>query len=180
MSDLDIALPTQSDIDRDRHRELKTSATKPVLIMSSDYWFPMSAYVRQFRQCYIRAEHGRKCGDNRWNRFAMCFRSKVISTSGFHFRFRVRHLSFGCRPPRHARAISEYRCGWYNVMYMRRYTRYIPVQNSDIPSPWNCTHVSAYPRSDRIPFPVTSYEILTSLCCSLCGTGCSRNMFYPT
>jgi len=22
-----------------------------------------------------------------WNRFAICFRSKVISTSGFHYRF---------------------------------------------------------------------------------------------
>ena len=45
MSDLDIALPTQSDIDRDRHRELKTSATKAELIMSSDCGFPTSADV---------------------------------------------------------------------------------------------------------------------------------------
>jgi len=34
---------------------------------------------------------------SRWNRFAICFRSKVISTSGFHFRFRDRHLNFRCR-----------------------------------------------------------------------------------
>jgi len=27
--------------------------------------------------------HGRKCGGSHWNRFAICFRSKVISTSGF-------------------------------------------------------------------------------------------------
>ena len=32
------------------------------------------------------------------NRFAICFRSKVISTSGFHFRFRGGHLPFPCRP----------------------------------------------------------------------------------
>jgi len=32
------------------------------------------------------------------NRIAICFRSKVISTSGFHFRFRYRHLSYRCRP----------------------------------------------------------------------------------
>jgi len=43
---------------------------------------------------------------SRSNSFAMCFRSKVNSTSGFHFRFRGRHMSFGCRPPRHARAMS--------------------------------------------------------------------------
>jgi len=38
-------------------------------------------------QCHIRVGHGRKCGGSRWNRFAICFRSKVIplpvSTSGF-------------------------------------------------------------------------------------------------
>ncbi len=84
-----------------RHRptpETQMSATKPGLIMSSDCWFPMSAYVRQCRQCYIRVEHGRKCGCSRWNRFAMCSRSKVISTSGFHFRFRGRHMRFRCWP----------------------------------------------------------------------------------
>jgi hypothetical protein len=32
------------------------------------------------------------------NRFKICFRSKVIFTSGFYFRFRSRHLSFRCRP----------------------------------------------------------------------------------
>ncbi len=94
MSDLHIALPTRPDIGR--RRELKTSATKLDLIISSECWFAMSAYVGQFRQCYIRVEHGRKCGGSRWNRFAMCFRSKVISTSAFHFRFRDRHIRFRC------------------------------------------------------------------------------------
>ena len=60
--------------------------------------FPMSADVGQCRQCHIRVGHGRKCGGSRWNRFEICFRSKVISTSGFYFRFRGRHLSFRCRP----------------------------------------------------------------------------------
>ncbi len=94
MSDLDIALPTRPDIGR--HRELKTSATKLELIISSDCWYPMSAYVGQFRQCYIRVEHGRNSGGSRWNRFAMCIRSKVISTSAFHFRFRGRHIRLRC------------------------------------------------------------------------------------
>ena len=57
----------------------------------------MSADVGQCRHCHIRVGHGRKCGGSRWNRFEICFRSKVISTSGFYFRFRGRHLSFRCR-----------------------------------------------------------------------------------
>ena len=39
-----------------------------------------------------------KMWGSRWNHFEICFRSKVISTSGFYFRFRGRHLSFPCRP----------------------------------------------------------------------------------
>ncbi len=35
---------------------------------------------------------------SRCNQFAICFRSTVISTSGFHFLFRGRHLGFRCRP----------------------------------------------------------------------------------
>ena len=58
----------------------------------------MSADVGQCQQCHIRVGHGRKCGGSLWNRFEICFRSKVISTSGFYFRFRGRHLSFRCRP----------------------------------------------------------------------------------
>ncbi len=37
-------------------------------------------------------------GVSRWNSFAIYFRSKVTSTSGFHFRFRDRHLSYRCCP----------------------------------------------------------------------------------
>ncbi len=59
--------------------------------------FPMLANVGPFRQCHICVGHGRKCGGSRWNRFPMCFRSNVISTSGFHFRCRGRHLSFRYR-----------------------------------------------------------------------------------
>ena len=94
MPNPNMTVPTLSNISQ--HRKLKTSATKLELIISSDCWYPMSAYVGQFRQCYIRVEHGRKCGGSRWNRFAMCFRSKVISTSAFHFRFRGRHIRFRC------------------------------------------------------------------------------------
>ncbi len=42
----------------------------------------MSAGVGQCRQCHIRVGHGRKCWGSRWNRLAICFRSKAISTSG--------------------------------------------------------------------------------------------------
>ncbi len=42
----------------------------------------MSVNVRQCRQCLVGVGHGRKCGGSRWNRFATCFRSNVISTSG--------------------------------------------------------------------------------------------------
>ncbi len=41
---------------------------------------------------------GSKIWSSRWNSFAICFRSKVISTSGFHFRICGRHLRFRCRP----------------------------------------------------------------------------------
>ena len=60
--------------------------------------FPMSANVWLCRQCHIRIGHGRKYGGSRWNRFAICLRSNVISTSGFRFRLRGRHLRFRCRP----------------------------------------------------------------------------------
>ena len=51
-------------------------------------------------------ERGRKCGGSRWNRVARSFRSKVISTSVFHFRFPlpvstsglIQIFSLGCRP----------------------------------------------------------------------------------
>ena len=59
--------------------------------------FLMSAEVGQCRQCHIRVRHGQKCGGSRWNCFAICFRSIVISSSGFYFRFRDRNLSFRCR-----------------------------------------------------------------------------------
>ncbi len=59
---------------------------------------PTLADVGQCRQCHILIGNGRKCGGSRWSRFDICFRSIVISTSGFHFRFRGRHLRFRCRP----------------------------------------------------------------------------------
>jgi len=58
----------------------------------------MSADVGQCRQCHIRVRHTRKYGGSRWNRFEICFRSNVISTSGFYFRFRGRHFNFRCLP----------------------------------------------------------------------------------
>ena len=57
---------------------------------------PMSHDVGQCRQCHILVGRGRKYRGSRWNRFEICFRSKVISTSGFYFRFRGRRLSFRC------------------------------------------------------------------------------------
>jgi hypothetical protein len=44
--------------------------------------FPMSADVGPCRQWHIWVGHGRKYGARRWNRVAISFRSKVISTSG--------------------------------------------------------------------------------------------------
>ncbi len=70
--------------------------------------FQMSADVGQCRQCHILVGHLRKFGGSRWNRFAICFRSKVISTSGFHFRFRGQHLSYPCRPmSRNVRSVES-------------------------------------------------------------------------
>ena len=46
---------------------------------------------------YLSRAWSKMWGYSRWNRFASSFRLKVISTSGFHFLFRGRHLSFGCR-----------------------------------------------------------------------------------
>ena len=57
----------------------------------------MSADVGPCRQWHIRVRRGRKCGASRSNRVEICFRSKVISTSGFYFRFRGPHLGFLCR-----------------------------------------------------------------------------------
>jgi hypothetical protein len=70
----------------------------PLPVSWPTFQFPISADVGQCRQCHIPVGHGRKCGGSRWNRVAICLCSKVISTSGFHFRFRGRHLSFRCRP----------------------------------------------------------------------------------
>ncbi len=44
--------------------------------------------VGQCQQCYIRAGHVKKCGDSRWNRFAISSRSKVMLTRLFG----IRHL----------------------------------------------------------------------------------------
>ncbi len=55
----------------------------PLPVVWPTFEFPMAVDVGQCRQCHILVEHGRKCGGSRWNRFAICFRSKVISTSGF-------------------------------------------------------------------------------------------------
>ena len=57
----------------------------------------MSGDVGQCRKCHIRVGRTRKYGGSHLNRFDSCFRSKVISTSGFYFRFRGRHFSFRCR-----------------------------------------------------------------------------------
>ena len=71
----------------------------PLPVSLPTFKLPMLADVGQCRQCRIRVGHdGRKCGGSRWSRFDICFRSKVISTSGFHFRFRGRHLSCRRRP----------------------------------------------------------------------------------
>ena len=69
----------------------------PLPVSWPTFELPTSADVGQCRQCHIRVGHSRKCGGSRWNRFAICFRSKVISTSGFHFRFNARHLSYQYR-----------------------------------------------------------------------------------
>ncbi len=66
----------------------------PLPVSWPTFELTMSADVGQCRQCHFWVGHGQKYGGSRWNRFAMCFRSKVISASGFHFRFRGRHLSF--------------------------------------------------------------------------------------
>ena len=58
MPDLDMALPTRSDIGG--HLERKMSATKLELILCSNCGFPMSADVGQCRQCRIRVAHGKK------------------------------------------------------------------------------------------------------------------------
>ena len=70
----------------------------PLPVSWPTFAFPMSADVGQCRRRHIPVGHRRKCGGSRWNRVEICFRSKVISTSGFHFRFRGRHLRFPCRP----------------------------------------------------------------------------------
>ncbi len=70
----------------------------PLLVSWPTFEFPMLADVGSSLQCNSYVGHGRKCGCSRWNRFAISFCSKVISTSGFHFRFRGRHLSFRCWP----------------------------------------------------------------------------------
>ncbi len=92
--------------DMARHRPIsgtQKSATKLEMILSSDCRFPMSTDFGRCRECHFWIGHGRKCGGSRWNSFAICFRSKVISTSGFVADI----LSFGCgcRPPRHTRAM---------------------------------------------------------------------------
>ena len=69
----------------------------PLPISRPTFQLPMSADAGQCGQCNIRVGDGRKYGGSRWNRFAICFRSKGLSTSGFHFRFRGRHLSYRCR-----------------------------------------------------------------------------------
>ncbi len=51
---------------------------------------------------------------------------------------------------------------WMKYCHVHAQIHEVPVENGDIPSLWNCTHFSAYPRSGRIPFPVTWYEIQTS------------------
>ncbi len=120
---------------------------------------PTSTNVGPCRQRRICVGHGRKYGGNRWNRFASSFHSKVISTSGFHCRFRGRHLSFCRRPPLHARAMS----GVPMRMIIMPCACAEPVQNTEIPSQWNCTHFSPYHRSGRIPFRVTCYATYPSL-----------------
>ncbi len=52
-------------------------------------------YIFEHARLGLRSE---KYGGSRLNRVAINFRSKVISISGFHFRFRDRHLRFRCRP----------------------------------------------------------------------------------
>ena len=110
MPDLDMTLPTRPDIGR--HRELKMSATKPELIMSSDCGFPMSDNVGQCRQCHIRVGHFRKCG------VAVGIASPSVSVQKL-FPLPVSWLTFWvsvvgllgmqerCR---------EFRCGWYNAI----------------------------------------------------------------
>jgi len=78
----------------------------PLPVSWSTFALPTSADVGQCRQCHIRVGHGRKCGGSHRNCFAIFFRSKVISTSGFHFRFRDRHFSYRCRPMSDNSAVS--------------------------------------------------------------------------
>ncbi len=71
-------------------------------------------------------------------------------------------LSFGCRHQQHARAMSGVPT---RMIYCHVHAQIheIPVQNSDIPSLWNCLHFLSYPRYGTIPFPVTCKETMTSL-----------------
>ena len=77
----------------DTFQKSKMAAGKPSVSVQKLFSFPVSTSsfvgdkyvsdVGQCGRCQTRVGHGRKCGDSRWNRFAICFRSKVISTSGF-------------------------------------------------------------------------------------------------
>ena len=91
----------------------------PLPVSRPIFEFPMSADVGQCRHCHIRVGHTRKYGGSRWNRFEICFRSKVISTSGLHFRFRGRHLSFRCR----AMSAASYSGRAWSKMWGSRWNR---------------------------------------------------------
>ncbi len=69
-----------ADIVRHREPAIETKISSGLVadVLSSQYR-PMLCHVGSV----IYVEDGRKCGGNRWNRFAACFRSKVVSTSGF-------------------------------------------------------------------------------------------------
>ena len=126
----------------------------PLPVSWPTFAFPMSADVGQCRRRHIPVGHRRKCGGSRWNRVEICFRSKVISTSGFVAAI----LNFGCRYLRRPWSMS----GLPKTMMSRHSQTLIhdvPVKNSAASIPSNWEHFSRYSMPVSIPFPVTWYEI---------------------
>ena len=126
----------------------------PLPVSWPTFEFPMSSYVGQCRQRHIPVRRCRKCGGSRWNHVEICFRSKVISTSGFVAAI----LSFGCRYLRRPCSMS----GLPKTMMSRHSQTLIhdvPVKNSAASIPSNWDHFSRYSMPVSIQFPVTWHEI---------------------
>jgi len=77
-------LPTLADTRRSGILVISTFVSWPTI---DTFEFLMSADAGNVGSDISQVGHGRKCGGSRWNRFAICFRSKAIqlpvSTSCF-------------------------------------------------------------------------------------------------